>query len=285
MIGKLLSGHQILEKIRDGSVGRVWLATNPRGQRVAVKQISRKNSAIGRKRRLFKREALRTKTLRHPGIIRVDEYIEFPSQPFFTMEYFDSESLRYSMFSCPERVRAREFAILHQIAAALAFVHANGLIHRDVKPENILVSAASDIRLIDFSLAQTRWDRRLQFFRKVEGTPLYMAPEQVQGRRCDERTDIYAFGCLMFELLTKQTPFQADSNRKLLQKHLNEPVPSMRRLIPTISSDLDELVRKLLAKRRKDRFQDMTTILYELDKWTRKSTGLRLQQVRIPETK
>ena len=279
MIGQSLHGYHILEKIKDGSVGTVWRAKNSRNQIFALKQLSEKHSRESRKHKQFKREATLTQKLSHPHIIKVFDYIDAKTQPFFTMEYFDSENLKYAMWYAPERVYKYEFYVLRQVAEALLYLHAQGIIHKDIKPENVLISRDSKIRLIDFSLAQTKMDRMLQFGRRVEGTPLYMAPEQIQGLKCDERTDIYAFGVMMYELLTKRPPFIGTTEKTILEKHIKENPPPMRTFVKTISSDLDAFCAKMLAKRREDRFQDLTTVIYELSKWEKKDTVIRLRQV------
>jgi len=279
MIGKILKGYRIVEKIKDGSVGTVWKAINSRDQDVALKQISLKNAARGAKLRQFKREATLTGKLTHPNIIKVHEYVDEVDPPFFTMEYFPSENLKYSMWHLNDRVSKYEFYILRQVAEALSYTHLLGIVHRDIKPENILVSAESEVRLIDFSLAQSRLARLLQLGRRVEGTPLYMSPEQVQGRRCDARSDIYSFGVMMYELLTKRPPFLGTTEKALLEKHVKEPPPSMRTFVKTIAPEIDALCARMLAKKPEDRFPDMTSIIYELNRWEKKDTIIRLRQV------
>jgi len=204
-----LKGYLVQDKIKDGSVGTVWRATNSRDQVFALKQIALDNARVAAKVRQFKKEATLTQELQHPNIIKVFEYVDAKPQPFFVMEYFDSENLKFSMAQLPGRVHKKEFQILMQVAGALDFVHAKGIVHKDIKPENVLVNERSEARLIDFSLASTKWDRLLQFGKKVEGTPMYMAPEQIRGDKCDARTDLYSFGAMMYELLTKRPPFMA----------------------------------------------------------------------------
>ncbi len=278
MIGQSLKGYLIVEKIRDGSVGTVWKATSQALGAVAVKQISAGSAAVGRKLRQFRREASLLLRLDHPAIVKVHEYVDLRPQPFFAMEYFESENLKHAMWHQPERVRAREFGILRQVAEALRHLHEKGIVHKDLKPENILVSPSSEVRLIDLSMAQTRLDRLLQFGRRAEGTPLYMAPEQVVGRRCDARTDVYGFGVLMYELLTKRPPFLATTQSALLEKHLKVAPPTMRTFVPTIAPELDALCARMLAKKPEDRFGDMMTVLHELYKWEKRDTGARLRQ-------
>jgi serine/threonine protein kinase len=274
-----LKGYLVQDKIKDGSVGSVWRATNSRGQEFALKQIALTNARSGAKLRQFKKEATLTKELQHPNIIKVFEYVDASPQPFFTMEYFESENLKWAMAQMPERVYKHEFQILMAIADALAFVHTKGVVHKDIKPENVLINAQSDVRLIDFSLASTKWDRMLQFGRRVEGTPMYMAPEQIRGEKCDQRTDIYSFGVMMYELMTKRPPFTASDPQKMLEKHCDErPIP-MSVIVPTVAPELDKLVLRLLSKNPDHRFPDMSSVMQELARWIKQPTVLRLRQI------
>jgi serine/threonine-protein kinase len=280
MIGQIYKGYEIVEKIKDGSIGTVWKATNSKGQAFAVKQLSQKNAARPEKIKQFKKEATLTAKLQHRNIIKVHDYVDSTGAlPCFIMEYFESENLKYAMWHLPDRVNSHEFHILRQVADALNYIHSQGIIHKDLKPENVLINERSEIRLIDFSLGQNKMDRLLQFSRRVEGTPLYMAPEQIQGLKCDARTDIYAFGVLTYELLTKRPPFLGTTEKNLLEKHCSEAPRPMRELVKTLSPDLDLFVQKMLAKKRENRFQDMATVLVELSKWEKKDTVIRLRQV------
>ncbi len=280
-MGTILSGYTVIDKIKDGSVGTVWRATNTKNHVFALKQISDRICTDAGKVRQFRNEALLTKLMNHRYIIKVYEYIPHKPQPFFTMEFFDSENLKYCIFYEPGRVYSHEFYILRQVAEALSYIHSLGVVHRDIKPENVLVAKNSEVRLIDFSLShQHKWWHSLLPPRwKPAGTPLYMAPEQIRGDRCDARTDIYGFGAMMFEALTKRPPYMGTTEAAMLKKHISEPVPSMRSYVKTINPALDELVQKMLQKKPDDRFQDMTSIIYELSKWEKKDTIIRLKQV------
>src|SRR5687768_15675496 len=235
-------GYMVQDKVKDGSVGTVYRVTDSKGRVVALKQLFAKVGNDSRKLKQFRKEFDVQGQLDHPAIIKVFDYVKMPPTDFFTMEYFESESLKYTMFHFPKRVHKREFWILRQLAEALEHVHSKDILHKDIKPENVLVDAKGDIRLIDFSLCQTKWDRWLQFGKKVEGTPLYMAPEQIQGKRCDHRTDIYAFGLLAYELLTKRLPFKGKDQNEIMHGHLHRSPPSMRSHIPTLSPELDGFV-------------------------------------------
>ena len=276
-------GYMVQDKIKDGSVGIVWRVTDSKGRVLALKQISAQNASQGRKAKQFRKEFDVTRTFDHPAIIKVYDYVKMPPQDFFTMEYFESESLKETMFKYPKRVHKREFWVLRQLAEALEHVHNKGLIHKDLKPENVLVNAEGDIRLIDFSLSQTKWDRWLQFGKRVEGTPLYMAPEQIRGEKCDARTDIYGFGLIAYELLTKRMPFGGKDHQELMQKHLHQPASPMRSHVATISGELDAMVLRMLSKRPDQRPQDMASVIRELSRWEKTDTVLRMKQVKVVE--
>lgn len=273
-------GYMIQDKVKDGSVGTVYRVTNSKNQTLALKQISGINASEGRKLKQFRKEFDIQKQLDHPAIIKVYDYVKMPPQDFFTMEYFESESLKYTMFHFPKRVHKREFWVLRQLAEALEHIHSKDIIHKDLKPENVLVDAKGDVRLIDFSLCQTKWDRWLQFGKRVEGTPLYMAPEQIRGERCSSLTDIYAFGLLAYELLTKRLPFTGKDQDEIMRAHLRQPAPPMRSFLPTIAPELDGFVLRLLEKDPARRYPDMGAIIRELTKWEKTDSVLRMKQVK-----
>jgi serine/threonine-protein kinase len=273
-----IKGYLLQEKIRDGTVGTVWRATNSSRQVFAIKQMSAKNAAESDKVRQFEKEASLTQRLSHRNIIKVHEALA-STPPAFVMEYFESENLKYSLWNLPERIVKYEFKILRQVADALSFVHEQGVVHKDIKPENVLVNSKQDVRLIDFSLAQSKLDRFLQFSKRVEGTPLYMAPEQIRGEKVDARADVYAFGVMTYEMLTRRPPFIGTSYQTILDKHLKEPPQPMRSWVPTLSAELDVLVLRMLAKKKEERWSDMKTLLGELSKWEQKDTVIRVRQL------
>jgi serine/threonine-protein kinase len=275
-----IKGYRVEEKVKDGSVGTVWRVTNSKLQTLALKQISAENARDSRKISQFKREFTVTQGLQHPHVIRVFDYVPLNPQHFFTMEYFESESLKYAMFHAPEYVEGREFTILRELAQALEYVHSKGIIHKDLKPENVLVNAEGDLRLIDFSLSQTKWDRMLQFGKKVEGTPMYMPPEQVRGEKCDVRTDVYAFGLIAYELLAKKVPFASTYQYKLMEMHLRETPPPLKNHQPSIAPDLELFVLRMLQKSPDRRPQSMTDVIHELSKWEKKDSVVRRKQIR-----
>src|SRR5579859_7408372 len=278
MKGQSIRGYLLVERIKEGSVGPVWRVVDSKQQVFAIKQMSPKNAADPEKVRRFDKEASLTQKLAHPGILKVYERLDCDPTAF-RMEYFESENLKSALWNRSERLLKHEFRILRQVAEALDFVHGHGVVHKDIKPENVLVNRAAEARLIDFSLAQTRMDRLLQWGRRAEGTPLYMAPEQIRGEKCDARTDVYSFGVMTYELLTRRPPFLGTTPEALLDKHLKVPPPPLRTWVPTLSPDLEGLVLRMLAKKKEERWPDMKAVLYELSKWEKKDTLVRVRQL------
>jgi serine/threonine protein kinase len=287
MLGRILKGYRIVEKIRDGSVGTVYKVMGQDRKIYALKMLSLKNAKLSTKRYQFSREAKVAQKLDHPYIIKVFRYYKVSPQPFFVMEYFESENLRYSMWHLPERVYRKEFLILAQVAQALEFVHQNNIVHCDIKPENVLINKRAQIRLIDFSIAQTKrtWIEKVigSFIHgRSTGTPLYISPEQIKGTRVDYRADIYSFGVLMYELLTKRPPFIGTSEKSILNKHLTQPPPPLKQFVKTISSEIEEFVLMLLEKEPDKRPSSMSDVINFLSAWVDKKTTIIRKQVAEP---
>ncbi|GEM_PF-2548862 len=283
MVGSSVGGYRILEKIRDGGAGTVFRAQGPKGEIVAIKMISEAWNELRDRRKAFRREADTTQKLVHPSVIRVFGYSEGPPRPYIVLEYFPSDNLKFTLWHKQQVLEGRRMPVLKQCAEALYYVHTQGVVHRDVKPENFLVNTEGSVRLIDFSIAQTKWDRFLfSFGKKVDGTPLYMAPEQIRNESQDQRTDMYSFGVMVFELMTRRPPFIGASVDSILEKHLRAAPPSMRSIVADLSPELDELVTKLLSKKAVDRPADMSFVIAVLNRLTKKEEEVRLREGKGP---
>ncbi len=188
------------------------------------------------------------------------------------MEFFPAGSLKARLMRKEketEFLREKGHDILRQAATALAFMNAKGWVHRDVKPDNLLVNASGGVRLIDFAISE-RIQKPGMFswlFRsrgKVQGTRSYMSPEQIRGLALDGRADIYSFGCLCYELVTGRTPFRGSSSHDLLSKHILEKPATPVALNPEVTKEFADMVLHMLAKRKEDRPRDFHEVLLKL---------------------
>lgn len=263
MIGTLLSGHRVIEKIRDGGASTVWKADFS-GKIVAIKVISEAWNADPAKRKAFQIEGELQKGLRHPAILAVQAFSQGPPRPYIVMEYFPSENLKFLLKNKAAALEGKKLPVLAQAATALAYLHSQGYVHRDVKPENFLLNDAGQVRLIDFSIALKAGEKPAGGG-KTEGTPTYMPPEQIRGEAVDGRADAYAFGVMLFEVMAGRPPFVATSLEAVMDAHLNRAAPPLRTAAPGVPLELDALVRGLLQKKRDER-TDLTMAAATLER-------------------
>lgn len=266
MIGHKVEGYNIVDKVKEGSVGEIWLA-GKNNEMYALKMLFERHCDSAEKRRRFKREAKIARGLSHKNVIRTFEYHEGPPRPFYVMEYFPSENLKRHILDQSEVLVGRRFAILRQACEAIAYIHAQGVVHRDLKPENLLVNEAGIVKLIDFSIAQTKWGRLIGFFgQKLSGSPSYMAPEQIQNRTADYRADYYSLGVLAFELFAGRLPYTGPSMQAVFEKHLKEKPPSVRHADPKVPLEIDQIIQALMQKVPEKRPGTLSEIIYALGK-------------------
>ena len=258
--GTVIEGHNsiIYRAQQDGT-----------GRDVAIKTLISSARKKWEYRRQLYREAEITLQLDHPDIITVFEYNKSRSIPYYVMEYFPGKSLKQKIKFKEEMPEDVLKSIIIRTAEAIAFIHKAGFLHKDVKPDNVLVDTTSRIKLIDFGLAEEIGRKRWLFFgspRKIQGTRLYMSPEQIMGERLDQRTDIYSFGVTIYELLIKKTPFVPLSRDMVLYQHLKQKPSSINSRNPRITKELDAVVMKMLEKDRRRRPYTMGEVVRELEK-------------------
>lgn len=203
----------------------------------------------------FRREEEIGKSLDHPGVMKVFDN-EDRSQIYMVMEWVDGKLLRQILSTEKKLPPERAIKIALGIADALSYIHSHGVVHRDLKPENIMVGADDRIKLIDFGIAGMEGARRLTFAKlsQVMGTPDYISPEQVKGKRGDGRSDIYALGIMLYEMLTGKTPFQGANPFAIMNDRLlNNPIPP-REVDPNISAQLQEIIYRALERDPKNRY-------------------------------
>jgi len=267
--GASLDDFKIIEPIGHGAFSEVYLAEAPGGERVVLKcpheAILGDTASFDR----FRRELEIARKLDHPGIQRSLDAGKTRSRPYLVMEYVEGETLRDVLHREKRLPTARAIDITEQLAAAMGYAHSQGVYHRDLKPENVLVTPAGRVVVTDFGIALMTGARRLtwRWLTSAVGTPDYMAPEQIQGKRGDARTDVYAMGVMLFEMLAGEVPWEGDNPLAVMSQHLSAPLPSLHALNPQVLPPLEAIVRKTLRKNPDERYQDGKELLHDLKHW------------------
>jgi eukaryotic-like serine/threonine-protein kinase len=250
--------HYLIDKVvaRSG-MASIFRATDERtGQPVAIKIPHPEMEADPVFYDRFRREQEIGQKLDHPGVMKVfpnDDHSQF----YMAMEWVDGRLLRQILNEQRKFPAERAVKIALQIASALEYIHSHGVVHRDLKPENIMVDTQDRIKLIDFGIAANVGSRRLTFakFSQTMGTPDYISPEQVKGKRGDGRSDIYALGVMLYEMLTGKVPFTGPNAFVIMNDRLlNNPVPP-REIDPTISPQLQEIIYRAIERDPAKRYQ------------------------------
>lgn len=264
--------YRILGIIGSGALGPVYKVLDTRLQRlVALKVLRISHNAEAKQ--LFLREARAVGRLKHPNIVQIYDAGETETLVFLAFEYIEGRTLREIVKDARPLGHDYAIEIIRQVGTGLAYAHENGVIHRDVKPSNILISNDGRVLLADFGLAVAPDAPTLTQTGTVAGTPAYMSPEQVMGKPVDGRSDIFSLGIVFYELLTGRKPFSGESAAELLSNIVNEKPASPRQIDSSIPASINEIVSKSLAKEPGQRFQTAQSFLRALA-----GAGLRPRQ-------
>lgn len=252
---KQLGKYQIQSEIGKGGMGIVYKAHDPLIDRLVALKTIRKDLLDHKEVLLrFQREAQAAGRLTHPNIVAVYEYGEDNEIAFIAMEYVQGRSLK-TIFDNKERLDLTVIVrIMSQILGALAYSHEKGVVHRDIKPENIILSDQDQVKITDFGIAHIESSDLTQTG-TVLGTPKYMSPEQVTGQKIDERSDIFSTGVILYEFITGENPFDGQSQVTVMHKILNVDPIEPEKLNFHISSSLNAVIQKAIAKKPDERFQ------------------------------
>lgn len=267
--GGNLDDFVILEAIGHGAFSDVYLANDRHGRRVVLKVPHESIMGDVNTFDRFRREMEIAKTLDHPGIQRSYDAGQDRSRPYLVMDYVEGETLR-ARLSREQRLPVEEaIDFARQLADAMAYAHGRGVFHRDLKPENVLVTPDGRVVVTDFGVAFMAGARRLtwRWLTSAVGTPDYMAPEQIQGKRGDARTDVYAMGIMLYEMLIGRVPWEGDNPLSVMSQHLSAPVPAVHKLNRDVPAPIEGIIRKALRKQPDERYQDASAMRDDLSNW------------------
>ena len=267
MVGELIAGRYELEElVGSGGMSSVYRAHDRLLERtVALKilheQFTRDDDYVER----FRREARAVAQLTHPNIVTVIDRGEQDGCQFIVFEYVDGMNLKELMAQEGALSPREAIELGLQIARGLAFAHDQGLVHRDVKPQNVLLDGDGRAKVTDFGIAHAVDVDGMTITGTIMGTSNYIAPEQARGQPVDEQTDVYSLGCVLYELLAGEVPFDGDNFVAVAMRHVNEPVPSVREVRPDVPLRLDWAIQQAMAKDHGERFDSMADFAAELE--------------------
>lgn len=272
MAEEIIGNYRLVKCILTGQMSQVWEVVETSSHRhFAMKLLLQERNADAEAKKMLYHEAKVGLEMTHPNVIRIVHVSDEKAHHYFVMEFFPSGSLKARLVQKQhDFIRTNAHNIFKQAATGLAYINASGWVHRDIKPDNLLVNAAGDLRIIDFAIAQRVQESSFfaRLFRRkkaVQGTRSYMSPEQIRGDFLDGRADIYSYGATLYELTTYRPPFRADSQQQLLQKHISEkPAPPIA-YCQDLTQEFSDLVVKCLAKKRDDRPHSFHDVLKSLN--------------------
>jgi serine/threonine protein kinase len=246
-----------------GGMGTVYKAIDPSlGRTVAIKVLRPELASIGSARRRFSLESRAMASITHPNVVPVYAVDEHRGLPFMAMEYVPGGTLESRLRKEGPMDVVSIVRIAHQVAQALGAAHECGLVHRDIKPGNILIDRGIErVRVADFGLVRVSDDASMTRSGLIAGTPQFMAPEQVRGEACDGRTDLFSLGCVLYALCVGHPPFRAESPYAAMQRIVHDSERPMSELRPEIPNWLGSLIHQLLAKRPEDRIDSSSSLV------------------------
>lgn len=278
-----LGPYRLARLIRMGTTCQVWEAIETETQeRFALKVLRSDFKENKQEVSFLKNEFDIAKKLNHPNVIHMHDLHLGGDTPFLVLELFSELNMKQAMRRGPDSIAYMLDRVIRESIEGMYHMHSQGFIHVDIKPDNFLISREGEVKLIDFTISQKIKKGLSKMFagksKNIQGTRSYMSPEQIRGTIMDERTDIYSFGCVLYELVTGKPPYTGESPNDLLQKHISAPIPSPQVMNENVTSDFAAVIRSTMAKKPDDRPGSMWDLLKTI-----RATRIHKQQPRIPE--
>ena len=264
MVDKTISHYKILEKLGEGGMGVVYKAQDTKLDRpVALKFLPPHVSDSPQEKARFIHEAQSASALNHSNVTTIYGIEESPEGLFIAMEYVEGNTLKQVIEKeALSIIKVMDIGI--QACEGLAIAHEKGIVHRDIKSENIMLTPRGQVKIMDFGLAKSRGANKLTQTGSTLGTVAYMSPEQASGEEVDQRSDIFSFGVVMYELLTGQLPFKGEHHAAIVYSIINEEPQPVARYNNQVSTKLEDIVSKALAKDKEERYQHIDDLLADL---------------------
>src|SRR6202034_218129 len=267
MLGTTLNGRYKLEaRIGAGGMSTVYRALDETLQRqVAIKLMNREVTSDSDQLERFRREARAVAQLSHPHVVGVIDAGEDEGRPYIVFEYVEGETLKDRIRRLGRLPIAEAVAYAIEIARALGAAHARHIVHRDVKPQNVLIDEEGSAKVTDFGIARTLDEEGLTADGRVLGTTDYVSPEQALGQWVSGQSDLYSLGIVLWEMLTGEVPFKGDNQVAVAMKHVRDELPDIQTIRPEVSSALASVVDTATAKRQEDRYADDVELIADLE--------------------
>lgn len=288
MTERKLGKYQIIERLGRGGMAEVYRGYHATLDRyVAVKVLHAFLADDPEFKDRFHREAQNVARLKHPHIVQVYDFDYDPDGEsyYMVMEMIEGPTLKERQFRLLQEGKSLPFEeavrIIREAAGALAYAHNNNMIHRDVKPANLMFDRDNRVVLTDFGIAKIVTGAQFTASGGMVGTPAYMAPEQGLGEAGDERSDLYSLGVIFYQMLTNELPYEAEAPLAIILKHLNSPIPSVRDFNPDLSESVERVVMRLMAKEADDRYQNAHDLIADLERIERGESISRVEPLAI----